>query len=309
MSTTTTNLGLIKPELTDAADITAMNDNWDKIDEKFESMFERMGVYTGDMNELVLPGQYRLQSNVNLPSNAAYYGQCFVGRGVVEGGNNDTVVQIIVGYSSNKMFYRGALLSNGTWEWGDWSIVYSTNNKPQLSELEGVLTVEKGGTGASTLNGAVANLLCRNAIGNDTIVNANTLTKTGIYKIYLTDEYRAIQNNYPYVYGNMLVISNMEETSYTYVIQMFLTTNGIIYVRSSTNNGSTWTTWAMLYGTNTTIPAHHVTEGVLGGTVYANPNSIKDFITPQLRDISVGNVEPIVGQTYLASGSLFLVYE
>lgn len=32
MSTTTTNLGLIKPELTDAADITAMNENWDKID-------------------------------------------------------------------------------------------------------------------------------------------------------------------------------------------------------------------------------------------------------------------------------------
>lgn len=32
MSTTTTNLGLIKPELRDAADITAMNENWDKID-------------------------------------------------------------------------------------------------------------------------------------------------------------------------------------------------------------------------------------------------------------------------------------
>lgn len=33
MSTTTTNLGLIKPELTDAADITAMNENWDKLDQ------------------------------------------------------------------------------------------------------------------------------------------------------------------------------------------------------------------------------------------------------------------------------------
>ena len=32
MSMTTTNFGLIKPELTDAADITAMNPNWDKID-------------------------------------------------------------------------------------------------------------------------------------------------------------------------------------------------------------------------------------------------------------------------------------
>lgn len=32
MSTTTTNYGFIKPELTDTADITAMNGNWDKID-------------------------------------------------------------------------------------------------------------------------------------------------------------------------------------------------------------------------------------------------------------------------------------
>jgi hypothetical protein len=34
MSTKTSNLGLIKPELTDAADITAMNSNWDKLDEQ-----------------------------------------------------------------------------------------------------------------------------------------------------------------------------------------------------------------------------------------------------------------------------------
>ncbi len=33
MSTTTTNYNLIKPELTDVADITAMNDNWDKLDQ------------------------------------------------------------------------------------------------------------------------------------------------------------------------------------------------------------------------------------------------------------------------------------
>lgn len=36
MSTTTTNFGLIKPELSDPADITALNANWDKIDEKLQ---------------------------------------------------------------------------------------------------------------------------------------------------------------------------------------------------------------------------------------------------------------------------------
>lgn len=43
MSTTTTNLGLVKPELTDAADITAMNENWDKIDEKLHDTLPKSG--------------------------------------------------------------------------------------------------------------------------------------------------------------------------------------------------------------------------------------------------------------------------
>ena len=37
MSKTTTNYNLIKPELTDVADITAMNPNWDKIDEELKN--------------------------------------------------------------------------------------------------------------------------------------------------------------------------------------------------------------------------------------------------------------------------------
>lgn len=38
MSTTTTKHGLIKPELTDPADITQLNTNWDKIDEKLNAI-------------------------------------------------------------------------------------------------------------------------------------------------------------------------------------------------------------------------------------------------------------------------------
>lgn len=38
MSTTTTNLGLVKPDLIDAADITAMNGNWDKIDTNLKNL-------------------------------------------------------------------------------------------------------------------------------------------------------------------------------------------------------------------------------------------------------------------------------
>lgn len=38
MSTLTPNLNLVKPALTDAADITAMNENWDKIDTAINEM-------------------------------------------------------------------------------------------------------------------------------------------------------------------------------------------------------------------------------------------------------------------------------
>lgn len=134
MSKTTTNYGLVKPELTDAADITAMNPNWDKIDSELKLRFELSGVYTGDMNELVLPGQYRVQSNANLP-NEAYYGQVFVGRSVVYGGNNDTLCQIVVSYQNKKMFYRGAILRDGVWNFENWSECYSTNNKPTPDEI------------------------------------------------------------------------------------------------------------------------------------------------------------------------------
>ena len=41
MSTKTTTYGLIKPELTDAADITAYNDNWDKIDDELKNASEK----------------------------------------------------------------------------------------------------------------------------------------------------------------------------------------------------------------------------------------------------------------------------
>ena len=42
MSTTTTNYGLVKPALTDAADITAMNPNWDKIDEELNNLVNKL---------------------------------------------------------------------------------------------------------------------------------------------------------------------------------------------------------------------------------------------------------------------------
>lgn len=103
------------------------------IEELKNKKFDLGGVYTGDMNDLVSPGQYRVQSNANLPANEAYYGQVFVGRGVVTGGNNDTCTQLVLSYQNRRMYHRGGLLRDGAWIWEEWSTVYTTAHKPTFN--------------------------------------------------------------------------------------------------------------------------------------------------------------------------------
>lgn len=74
MSTTTTNLGLIKPELTDSADITLMNENWDKVDEQIQKNNDsRLKLLTSadDLNNIRESGHYywtRDNAPLNLPN-------------------------------------------------------------------------------------------------------------------------------------------------------------------------------------------------------------------------------------------------
>lgn len=46
MSTTTTNYGFIKPQLSDPADITATNSNWDKLDENLKNIDDKASIDT-----------------------------------------------------------------------------------------------------------------------------------------------------------------------------------------------------------------------------------------------------------------------
>lgn len=57
MSTTTQNFSLVKPELTDAADITAMNPNWDTIDTELDKIDGKQDTITGALTPyLTNPG-------------------------------------------------------------------------------------------------------------------------------------------------------------------------------------------------------------------------------------------------------------
>lgn len=154
---------------------------------------------------------------------------------------------------------------NGTW--GAWQHIHS-----------GTIGIEHGGTGGTTKNSAVANLFCRMLINNTSIVDANTLVHTGIHKVYVTDSTLATNNHYPYVYGNLFVVSNMESTSYTYVMQMFFTTDGGVFVRASTNNGSTWTDWDKTYSTNNKpTPADIGAVQVVTGSYSGNGSTSKSL--------------------------------
>lgn len=57
MSTTTTNYGLVKPALTDAPDITAMNPNWDTIDTKLK---ERMIIGNDYRPNILINGDFKV---------------------------------------------------------------------------------------------------------------------------------------------------------------------------------------------------------------------------------------------------------
>lgn len=65
MSTTTPNLGLIKPELRDVADITLMNENWDKID---DAIVNSSGDYIPTSEKGIADGVATLDSDGKLPS-------------------------------------------------------------------------------------------------------------------------------------------------------------------------------------------------------------------------------------------------
>ena len=71
MSTKTTNFEFVKPELTDSADITMMNGNWDKIDEKLKEMESKSGkstVVTATLSASKWGNNIYTWSNANIKS-------------------------------------------------------------------------------------------------------------------------------------------------------------------------------------------------------------------------------------------------
>ena len=136
MSKTTTNYGLIKPELTDAANITAFNQNWDKIDEQLSktnintyNSLSRIGLTEGSETiELIatkLPNYSMLYYTVDSKSNLAQFPNSNYGLLIVD----KTVASRIAFTFTNSQGtqYEGhyAITSNGN-VWTGWYQIATT---------------------------------------------------------------------------------------------------------------------------------------------------------------------------------------
>lgn len=168
MSTTTPNLGLVKPELTDAADITAMNQNWDKIDVALKDCIEIPA--NADLDNYTKVGKYfcginaRVSTLINCPTTIAFY---------LEVGKHAGVYQRLVEYNhaTPKVFFRN---KNDSGIWGDWHREYSTANKPTTEEI-GALPITGG-----TLSGDV--IVSKNGTPSVRVVNTST-SRRGTFQL------------------------------------------------------------------------------------------------------------------------------
>ena len=115
----------------------------------------------------------------------------------------------------------------------------------------GTVPVTSGGTGATGAGGAVKNLFVRPFISSAAVVDCNTLTEIGIYKVYINEPTDYVAYNLPTRYGILFVIGSMETTGYAYVSQLFYDAkNNRLYQRTSIDGGSTWNGWNQFYSAN-----------------------------------------------------------
>lgn len=170
MSTTTAKFGLVKPELTDSADITAMNPNWDKIDNELSirnlktyTTLEQIGLTTGNETiETIINAMANLsylQCATTSANNMSIYPSDFGGTLIVEKSYGNRAKLTYFTQTNEWVGYY----YNGTWN--GWNLTYNESNPPiaykvnsglitgNTSILDYALTLSVG-TYEFTINGA-----------------------------------------------------------------------------------------------------------------------------------------------------------
>lgn len=147
MSTTTTNYELVKPALTDVADITAMNANWDTIDTKLKS------------------GETNLTSHASNKTNPHGVTKAQVGLGNVDNTSDankpvSTATQTALDgkVPTTRKVNGKALSADITLSNTDVGAAASSHAHSTTDITSGTLPLARGGTGATTATGVLSNL-------------------------------------------------------------------------------------------------------------------------------------------------------
>lgn len=155
MSTSTSNYGLVKPALTDAADITALNKNWDKIDEQLKdntvNITSTDGVtYTGTLDKItalysgleitIIPDKTSTSTSVKLNLN---------GLGVKNVKQGVTYVTAVALPPVNSSWLAANRPLKIIYDGTQWKTVSTRAN---ANDFYGTLTPDHGGTGVQSLD-------------------------------------------------------------------------------------------------------------------------------------------------------------
>lgn len=145
MSINTKNFNFIKPELTDAADITNTNRNWDILDAKLKEMNDEVtpvakgGTGVTNLNDFYAKQAYHLAPNncsntdFNTLKKAGYY---FGYTGMANAAFNEICVLEVIPYSNDWVLQRQTRLTDGKMfyryfkegsTWGEWRYIYTSN--------------------------------------------------------------------------------------------------------------------------------------------------------------------------------------
>lgn len=192
MSTTTTNFNFFKPELSDPADITELNNNWDRIDTELANAGTRIVTATstdGVTYTATVPYLTELYNGLEItiiPSLTS----SVVNPTLNVNGLGDKPIRIPLSTNTSAMttpnlttfFTQGRpvklMFDTGYSTDGVWKTV--DKQRTSASDLYGVVPVENGGTGADNGAEGLTNLFAAGA----TVLTANqygdTLPEPGI---------------------------------------------------------------------------------------------------------------------------------
>lgn len=337
MSTTTTNYGLIKPALTDSADITQMNPNWDLLDSELFTKwsknaetiteyanlddFKNIGIYTYS---------YGAASTIsNVPEIAQ--GTLFVLPRLLSS-NSANKIQILVTQNSN-VYVRN--LMDGTWQ--DWNKLYNSND---------VMPIEKGGTGATYPEAARKNLKVNIqtyqsltdiglTVGSETIEAIATTMPANSELICST----TADNADIYPNGKLGLLRVTKSDIGRVKFEWTLKDNGTVYVGIySSSNTTPWTGWHKMmdekppfielmpvsnldtggyvdfhYGASTEDYTSRIIEDALGHLRIIAANGVLvpsiDPTVKSIRNIYAGTSDMTAGSSTLDTGAIYLVYE